>query len=337
LRLCRHGADGTPDFRTLRPLTLLVLWLALINVPSSYAIGPSFLPTSFEELVGNSTLIITGRVQSTSKQEGWPKFTRRTTVEVLKVLKGDPTIKVVVINHEVDYPTVEVSLTEGHTYLLFLYRNKNESFFRYVPPPFWTSWEVVGDQLANRKPWSQEVTRIPTSSFLAAIKSEMRRATRPVQMEFAGIEVGSSLQQAEQSSGLGFIKYDMHDMDPNWARYYVLPRKRTEHLITLDLYKGRIIHLHVYLLRDCKDCAAELLRNLELKHGGVPLGRFGDFSFELGRMWSDHDAEIRLGSVTFTKANGFPWGEFAAYEISATDKRVLHEYQFDNLKKSRTN
>jgi len=299
--------------------------------------GPLFLPTSFEELVGGSTLIITGRVHSASKQEGWPKFTRRTTVEVLKVLKGNPTTKAVVIYHEVDYPTVEVSLTDGHTYLLFLYRNKDESFFRYVRPPFWASWEVVGDQLANRKPWNEEVTRIPASSFLAAINSEMHRTFKPVEKEFAGIEVGSALEQATQSSGLEFIKYDMHDTDPNWARYYALPRNRAEHLVALDLYRGRVIYLHVYFLRDCGDCTAKLLRNLELKHGGVPLGRLGDLSFKLGRMWSGRDAEIRLGSITFGKSNGYPWGELAAYEVSVTDKRVLHEYLSDNLKKSRKN
>jgi hypothetical protein len=337
LRFCRYGADGIPGFRAPRLLILLVWWLAVINVPSTSAMGPVFLPTSFEELVGDSTLIITGRIQSTAKQDGWPAFTRRTTVEVLKVLKGDPTIKVIVISHEVSYPTINVSLTEGRTYLLFLRRYKNESFFRYVSPPFWASWEVVGDQLANRQPGSDNVTRVPTNSFLGAINSEMHRTSKPVPKEFVRIEVGSALPQATQSSGLEFVRYDMHDSEPNWARYYSLPQNRAEHLVTLDLYKGRIIYLHVYLLRDCGDCSAALLRNLELKCGGVPLEKFGELSFELGRMWTDRNVELRVGSISFFKANGYPWGEFDAHEITITDRHVLHEYQSDNLKKSPTN
>jgi hypothetical protein len=318
--------------------TLLAFWLGLVNVPFAGALGPVFRETSFEEFVSESTLIAIGRVQSASafkEKEGW-KFTRRTTVDVLKVVKGDSTVKGVVIYHEAVYPSVEVSLTEGHTYLLFLYRERD--FYRFLPPPYWASWEVVDDQLVNRKPWSEKITRIPTTAFLASIDSEMHRTARPVQKKFAGIEVGTTLQRATLSSGLSFIKYkDIYDNDVNWTRYYALPRNRQEHLVTLDLYKGYIVYLNVYFLRNCGDCPNKLLRNLELKYGGLGLGQFGDLSFDLGRMWSDDNVEVRLGSIYFGKANGFPWGEFAAYRISITEKHVLHEYQFGDSKEPKAN
>jgi len=326
--------------QTLTLLTLLVLFITLVNVSSADAMGPIFLPTSFEEFVSNSTLIIIGRVQSTSvskETEGF-RFTRRTSVEALKVLKGDATVKSVVIYHEVIYPTVEVSLTKGQTYLLFLYRRHNEAFFRYLSPPFWASWEVIDDQLVNRKPWGQEVIQVPTTSFLAAIASEMRRRAKPIPKAFAGIDVGTTLEQATSSSGFTFARYNpTNESDANWARYYALPRDRQEHLVALDLYRGRVMHLNVYFPRKCRDCPETLLRNLELKYGGLALGQFGALSFDLGRMWSDDKTEVRLGSLAFVKANGYPWGEFNAYEVSITDKHVLSEYLSDNLKKARKN
>jgi hypothetical protein len=314
-----------------RVVAVSLLCLATI-VPKARAIGPTFLPTSFEELVHDSTHIVVVKVESTSKQpEADFKFKRKAVVEVERALKGNISSKTILIDYEVTYPTVDVTVAEGHTYLLFLYREKEVGVFTYTRPD-WTCWEVDGDQLVNNWAAIQQVTKIQMAGFLRAIASERHRTAKPLARSFAGIRPGDSLEQASRSSGLTFSKYTQRGDDANWERYYVLlPRDRLEHLVTLSLYEGKIVYLEIYVLQD-SDGWAQLIRRMELMSGGTPLGQFDDLSFAMGRMWSDRNILLRLGKLSFIKANGYPWGEFDAYHIWVTDQHVLHEY----LKESQT-
>jgi len=112
---------------------LSLLLLSLTAVPPVSAVGPIFLPTSFEELVHDSTHIVIGRVKSTVKEPvkgplGEFQFKRKVVFEVERVLKGNVSPKEIVIDYEVTYPTVDVTVLDGHSYLLFLYRRKDQEF-----------------------------------------------------------------------------------------------------------------------------------------------------------------------------------------------------------------
>jgi hypothetical protein len=306
-----------------------LLLCALFLVPSISAVGPSFTPSSFEELVHDSTDIVIGKVKATSKEGEGFQFKRKIIVSVAKALKGDLSDKEIVIYHDVFYPSVDVSVTEGKSYVLFLHRDGKADFFTYLRHD-WACWEILADQIVNRQELRHQVTPIQMAGFLAAIASEMRRVAKPLAKSFAGIQMGDSLRHASQSTGLTFLKYNLATSDvADWERYYaLLPNSRQEHLITLSLYKGKILDLDIYFLKGCAGCP-KFLRQMELMSGGTPLSQFGDLSFSLGRLWSDRNVSVRLGEITFGKANGYPWGEFRAYQVSITDQHVFGEYLKD--------
>ena len=315
------------------------LLLALTVVPSADALGPIFLPTSFEELVHDSTHIVIGNVRSTAKEPikgpfGQSYFKRKVVFEVERVLKGNVSPKEIVIDYEVTYPTMDVTVLDGQSYLLFLHRGRNADSFSYLRHD-WAVWEIVGDQLVNHQTFIQQPTQVQMAAFLRAIQTERRRVAKPLARSFSGITPGDSLQQASRNSGIAFLKYIHRGDEANWERYYaLLPKDRPEHLVTLSLYKGRILYLEIYFLRDGTGWPMAL-RQTELMSGGSPLGQFGDLSFAMGRMWSDQNVSVRLEELSFVKANSYPWGAFDAYELFITDKHVLAQYLKDNLSKQR--
>ena len=278
--------------------------------------------TSFEELVQNSTDIVVGRVLTTSKTGGPFEFQSVTRLRILSAIKGTETKGDIAIHFDRFYQDVDVNSEEGHNYIAFLRRAPSGDKYYYAESE-WGLWEVChSGQAVIRK------TSILVSAFLDAIKSEMHRTPKPLPREFLGIRMGDTIEKAEASSGLHFTHYkEWFNEGANWNRYYTfVPGHRNEHMVQMNVYKGRIIFLAMYYLRENRDCLKPLLQQMETKCGGTPLSEMGDLSFTMGRRWTDENVDIRLhGPISFIKENGFPWGVFSAYELSVTDQHVLKQ------------
>ena len=258
---------------------------------------------SFEEVVRESTDIVVGSVLSTSQTGDRFRVQREYTLRILRVIKGSENNAEITV-HQEDYITRgDANPEKGNNYVVFLLRAPRDNKYR-----------------------QQFASSITQSAFLDAIKSEICRTSKPLPRDFLGIRMGESIQKAEVSSGLHFTHYrDTYDKGTNWDRYYAfMPTNREEHMVQMNVYKGSIIHLSVYYHKNNHAYLKTLLRDMEAKCGGTPLDEMGDFSFSMGRRWSDANVEISLGGpFNSIKANGYPWGVLSYYELSVTDQTVL--------------